>query len=88
MLLSASGDFTIAPGLPKACTAEADGLHAQQRSPDQNARGTPTILQQERRSMREMKDLLTILWQGTVRAGRELSTTGRGEIPKQKREKS
>lgn len=38
--------------------------------------------------MREMKDLLTILWQGTVRAGRELSTTGRGEIPKQKREKS
>ena len=33
-----------------------------------------------------MKDLLMLLHRGAVRAGRELSTTGRGEIPKQKKE--
>lgn len=75
----------IAPGLPKAGTTEADGLYARQRSPDQKARESPTILQQANQSMQERKDLLTFLRQGAVRARRELSTTGRGEIPKQKR---
>lgn len=43
-------------------------------------------MQQVNRSVQKMKDLLLFLWQGAVRAVREPSTTGKGEIPKQKKE--